>query len=102
MKLRHAAFIFLGPELDPEMHRSDIKTPQFTLTSIGVAADNWAQIIKTAKALVVEGVQAIELCAGFGPAGIAKIAEALNHKIPVGGVFYGAESCKSFLDLLKD
>jgi len=102
MKLRHVAFMFLGPELNPKIHRSDLETPQCTLTSVGVTAGNWPQAIETAKALVAEGVQAIELCAGFGPLGIAKIAEALNHKIPVGGVFYGIEASQPFLDLLKD
>jgi hypothetical protein len=102
MKPIHVAFLFFGPELDPKEHRTEIKTNKFKLTSVGVSADNWEQAIATAKKLVVEGAQIIELCGRFGPAGIAKISEALNYKVPVGGVLYGTEAYQPILDLLKD
>jgi hypothetical protein len=35
---------------------------------------------------VDEGIQAIELCGGFGNVGTAKIVEAVGGKVPVGVV----------------
>ena len=102
MKLNHVAFGFFGPALDPKIHRSEIKTDQFVLTSVGVATNDWDQAIEVAKKLVANGVQLIELCGGFGPMGVAKISEGIGHKIPVGGVLYGGEAYQPILDLLKD
>jgi hypothetical protein len=79
-----AAFIFLAPQADPSKHLADIQTPEVTLLVRGV--QNYEEAVKVAKQLVTEGVQALELCGGFGNIGTAKIVEAVEHKIPVGTV----------------
>ena len=79
-----AAFLFVAPEGDPVQHRAWVKTPQVAL--LAVAAKDYEAAAKTAAELVNEGIQAIELCAGFGSAGVARITEAVEGKIPVGVV----------------
>jgi hypothetical protein len=79
-----AAFIFVAPDADPATHRSWVQTPQVDL--LAVAAKNYEESAKLAKALLDEGIQAIELCGGFGNKGTALIVEAVGGKIPVGVV----------------
>jgi hypothetical protein len=79
-----AAFLFVAPEADPNTHRQWIKTPVVHLAVVGVK--NYAQAVSTAKALLAEGITAIELCGGFGNKGVAMIADAVEGKIPVGVV----------------
>lgn len=79
-----AAFIFVAPEGDPAEHRAWVKTPQVELLS--VAAKDYEAAAVLAADLLKEGIQAIELCGGFGSAGVAKIVEAVEGKIPVGVV----------------
>ncbi len=35
------------------------------------------------------GVQAIELCGGFGHTGFAKVTESPGNKVPIGAVRFG-------------
>ena len=79
-----AAFIFVAPDADPGSHRSWVKTPQVHL--LAVAAKDYEAAAQTARALLDEGIQAIELCGGFGNIGTARIVEAVGGKIPVGVV----------------
>lgn len=79
-----AAFIFLAPQADPTKHQANIETSEVTLLVRGVK--DYDEAVKVAKQLVNEGVQAVELCGGFGHIGTAKIVEAVEHKIPVGTV----------------
>ncbi|APG24922.1 DUF6506 family protein [Syntrophotalea acetylenica] len=79
-----AAFIFIGPSADPDKHRSVVSTPGVELTVVGVS--DYAAAEKVAIALVDEGVVAIELCGGFGHAGTARIARAVEGKAAVGVV----------------
>ena len=79
-----AAFIFIAPEGDPAAHRSWVETPVIKL--LAVAVKDYDAAAKLARELVAEGIQAIELCGGFGNVGTAKIAEAVEGKIPVGVV----------------
>lgn len=102
MKLKHYAYIFLGPHLNPDQHHSEIKTDSYQLSVVGIAFDQKEKVIEVSQKLAAQGVQMIELCGGFGAIWIAKIAEALQHKIPVGSVFYGPEARKPILDLLND
>ncbi len=101
MKFNNFAYIFLGPNLDPQLHKSVIKSENFTFTTIGIDFNNKELVIEIAQDLIKEGAQMIELCGGFGPIWIAKIYEATNNKIPIGGVSYGPEARKSLLDLLS-
>ncbi|MFH1135916.1 MAG: DUF6506 family protein [Pseudomonadota bacterium] len=79
-----AAFIFVAPGADPAQHRAWVKTPVVELLTAGV--ENYEAAVKLAKELAAEGIQAIELCGGFGTLGAAKIVEAVGGKIPVGAV----------------
>jgi len=79
-----AAFIFVAPEADPEKHRSEIITPAVELTTVGVK--DYSAAVTVAKALVNEGIVAIELCGGFGAEGTALVKKAVGSKAAVGVV----------------
>jgi hypothetical protein len=79
-----AAFIFVAPEGDPSQHKAWVKTPQVEVLS--VAVKDYEAASQVAADLLKEGIGAIELCGGFGSAGVAKIVEAVEGKIPVGVV----------------
>jgi hypothetical protein len=58
-----------------------------------------------AQRLIEQGVELIELCGGFGGAGLGAIVEAVGDRVPVGAVFYGIEASaglKRVLDLEQD
>lgn len=80
----NAAFIFVAPEVDPKKHSTVIETPGISLHVIGVP--NYAEAEVVAKEMVAKGVGAIELCAGFGNEGIARITKAVDGKAFVGAV----------------
>ena len=79
-----AAFIFVAPQADANKHRAAVETPEVTLIAVGV--ENYAAAEAAAKALVDEGVGAIELCGGFGVEGTARIKRAVGDKAAVGVV----------------
>lgn len=79
-----AAFIFLAPAADPAKHRATVRTEQVDLTVVGVA--DYAEAERVAKSMVDQGIGAIELCGGFGVAGAARIARAVEGKAAVGVV----------------
>lgn len=79
-----AAFVFVAPNVDPDLHRQTIATPQVELTAIAV--NDYAQAVTVCRQLVDEGIVAIELCGGFGHAGTAAIAEAVGDRAAVGVV----------------
>ncbi len=101
MKFNSYVYIFLGPELDPVRDRSVIKTEKLTFTSIGLDFNHKEKVLEVAKDCVSHGAQMIELCGGFGPIWIAKVYEAIDNAVPVGGVAYGPEARKPLLDLLS-
>ena len=80
----NAAFIFIAPEVDYKNHRSVIDTSTVKLTVIGVK--NYSEAETVAQELVEQGVKAIELCAGFGNEGIARICKATKGMASVGAV----------------
>jgi hypothetical protein len=79
-----AAFLFVAPDVDPAVHRALVVTPAVELTVVG--AQNYAQAEQVARDLVAEGIEAIELCGGFGNEGTARIAKAVQGKAAVGAV----------------
>ena len=79
-----AAFVFVAPNVDPEVHRQTVVTPQVELTA--VAVNNYAEAVKVCQHLVEDGIVAIELCGGFGHIGVAQVAEAVGDKAAVGAV----------------
>lgn len=83
MKLR-AAFIFLAPETDGKIHRTTIDTPAVEVITVGVPDYAAAEIV--AKELIDAGIGALELCAGFGNEGVARISKVAGDKAAVGAV----------------
>lgn len=79
-----AAFIFVAPDTDRKAHRAVIETPALTLNIVGVK--DYSEGVEVAKELVENGVQALELCAGFGNKGLAMVSEAVKGKASVGAV----------------
>ena len=45
-----------------------------------------------AQQLTDDGVELIELCGGFGGAGLAAIVSAVRGRVPVGAVFFGVDA----------
>lgn len=79
-----AAFLFIAPETDAKIHNAVVSAPVVELHVVGVKSYQEAE--KTAKELVEQGVTAIELCAGFGVEGVARIKAAVEGKAVVGVV----------------
>lgn len=80
----NAAFIYIAPENDYNTHRAVIDSPVVKLTVVGVKDYDEAEQI--AFDLVNSGVTAIELCAGFGNEGTARICKAVGKRALVGVV----------------
>ena len=79
-----AAFIYIAPENDYNIHKAYIDSPVVSLLVIGVKSYEEAET--AAKEIVAEGIEAIELCAGFGNDGVARITKAVEGKALVGVV----------------
>lgn len=79
-----AAFMFIAPETDYQHHKATITTPVAELIVIGV--QNYSEAEKIAVKLIEQGVQVIELCAGFGSEGTAAVNRSIKGKVPVGVV----------------
>jgi len=84
------AYIFVMPDADPSKHRARVVTQSLDMSVIGVR--DFAQAADTACILVKDGVKFIDLCSGFGPAGAAKVINAVGDKIPVSAACFGIES----------
>lgn len=61
-----------------------------SLICVGVRAVDDAPAI--AHQLVADGVELIELCGGFGGAGLGAVVSAVSGRVPVGAVFYGVDA----------
>ncbi len=92
-------FIFIAPNADSNKNRAKEATPNLELSVVGVK--DLDDAVDVAKGLVADGTQLIELRAGFGPGGTAKIIEAVDGKIPIGSVSYSVESSGKFLALIE-
>lgn len=64
---------------------------------VGIA--NVADAPALARKLVDEGVELIELCGGFGGAGLGAVVAAVEGRVPVGAVFYGVDASKGLQKL---
>jgi hypothetical protein len=100
MALRYWAFIYKSPGFDPRKNTSVMESAACRFKAVGVDMAHPEQAIDAAKALVAEGVQAIELCGGFGPVWVAKISAAIGDAVPVGTVVYGPEHRKALLEIM--
>ncbi len=79
-----AAFIFVAPAADSQIHRAVVATPAVELTVVGVS--NYQAAVTAARELSGQGIAAIELCGGFGSEGVAAIKQAVSGKAVVGVV----------------
>lgn len=79
----NAAFIFLIGDAD-QTTRTVVSTPSINLHVIG--CKNYAEAEDAAREMVAMGVTALELCAGFGNEGIARIQKAAGPDVAVGAV----------------
>lgn len=61
-----------------------------SLICVGVRSVDEAP--ELARQLVDQGVELIELCGGFGGAGLAAVTTAVGGRAPVGAVFYGVDA----------
>jgi len=86
MDIRKWAFIYTLDEPGPRPRTDAIGS----LRCVGVASVADAPAV--ARKLVAEGVELIELCGGFGGAGLAAVAAAVENRVPVGAVFCGVEA----------
>jgi hypothetical protein len=89
------AFVYTVPDGDPTKHRAKIsKSALLDMTVVGVK--DYAQGAQVAKGLAKQGVQAIELCGGFGHVGAAKVAQAVGEGVMVGVVRFDCHPSMGF------
>ena len=69
-----------------------------TLVCVGVRSV--ADAPQVVPQLLSEGVEMIELCGGFGGAGLAAVTAAAEGRVPVGAVFYGVDASAGLQRLL--
>lgn len=95
-------FIYVAPGLDPKEQRAEIPSTDINMTVIGCSTYDQAE--EAAKELVAKGCTAVELCAGFGVEGMARIKKAVGPGIAVGAVrfdFHPAFEFKSGDDMFQ-
>ena len=88
-----AAFLFLIGDAD-ETTRTVVSTPSINLNVVG--CKTYAEAEAAAKELAAKGVTAMELCAGFGNEGIARIQRAVGLDVAVGAVKFDFHSGLGF------
>lgn len=89
------AFIYTLDDSDEPERRDTLGS----LVCIGVRSVEQAPAI--ARQLVAEGVELIELCGGFGGAGLGAVVSAVPDRVPVGAVFYGVDASGGLQRLFK-
>ena len=103
--LKKWAFFYLSPDFSPEqntvINRNENNTCVLITVGFAPSAKLDGSIIKIAKQLVDDGVQTIELCGGFGPVWVSKIADAVGLQVPVGTVMYGPEYRSVLAEIMK-
>lgn len=86
-----AAFIFVAPAADSKKHMSWVKTDKVHVKM--VAVHDYHQGCMIIDDLCLEGIKAIELCAGFGHLGVASIVKAVDGRMHVGVVRFDRHPC---------
>jgi len=79
-----ASFIFLISIANSAIDRNVASTSSTELTAGGTASYDDAESV--ASDPVAIGIEAIELCGGFGTAGVERISRTFNRKAAVGAV----------------
>jgi hypothetical protein len=77
------SFIAISKAAEGQVHTSVIRTSQREITTVLVS--DYETAIQVARQLVDEGAAMIELCAGVGHIGVARIAQTVPE-VPVGVV----------------
>jgi hypothetical protein len=80
------AFIYLLDHPDEAARTDQVGT----LTCVGIQRVEDAPDV--VRQLLAEGIELIELCGGFGGAGLAAVTAAAEGRVPVGAVFYGVDA----------
>lgn len=101
MQFKFFAFIFLTPGFSAATNTINTEKNGYRFKAVGIDMHKKEEVITVARSLVAEGCQMIELCGGFGAEWIYKVSEALEDKIPIGGVFYGPQFRQQLADLFK-
>lgn len=78
------AFIYVAPGCNPKENSALIESEKINMNVVGCAT--YAEAEEVAKEMKAKGCTAIELCAGFGNEGIARIKKAVGDSIAVGAV----------------
>ncbi|MFN2112354.1 MAG: DUF6506 family protein [Anaerolineales bacterium] len=99
MPLTDFAYLVFGPDYSSDS-TAIIQTESLKTRIVGV--DSLEKAEETARELVSDGVQLIELCGWFGPQGAARIIEAVGEKVPVGFIAHGSDSIDSMYKLFSD
>jgi len=97
MALTDFAFIVFGSDYNPDTHTETLQSEALKTRVVGVNSLEMAEM--TAKELVADGVQLIELCGWFGPKGAACIIEAVGDQVAVGFVTSGPDSYNHMYEL---
>ncbi|MEM0653784.1 DUF6506 family protein [Klebsiella huaxiensis] len=79
-----AAFIFLTPEGNADIHRCEVVTESVSVVTCAV--NSYQAASELAATLVTQDITAIELCGGFGIEGVAQVKKAVNGKAVIGVV----------------
>lgn len=85
-------FIFKGPGMRADRCRFSCDTPGFAMEIRGVSSPEEGE--DAARDLVGLGIQLLELCGGFNEAMTARIAAAVEEKIPVNAIRYAPEEAE--------
>ena len=83
------AFIYVAPGCNPAKERDVVEGDSINMNVVKELTDRYgaaAEAEEIAKEMVAKGCTAIELCAGFGNEGIARIKRAVGPGIAVGAV----------------
>jgi predicted polyphosphate/ATP-dependent NAD kinase len=71
-----------------------------SLVCVGVSDVSDAPAV--ARQLVADGVELIELCGGFGGAGLGLVTSAVKNRVPVGAVFFGVDASAGLNRIFPD
>ena len=88
------AFIYVAPGCSADKDCAVIEGDSINMNVTGCAT--YAEAEQVAKDMVAKGCTAIELCAGFGYDGIARIKKAVGPGIWVGAVKFDAHPAFEF------
>ena len=88
------AFLFVGGGVDKETAKSVVETKYLDLYVAG--CKNYDEAEEIARALVAVGCGMIELCAGFGAEGVARIQKAVGPEVAVGVVRFANHPAMKF------